>query len=113
MLIEGKKLNLYSLGSRRKSRVGKKRTLKEVSTLGSKGINMLEVDLSCLLGRKSFTILYTLSCNRYRVNTIILANFKVNAYGFLNTKCAKKIVKFLHILVKTLERPILIKGYNS
>ncbi len=113
MPIEGKGPNPCGLGNRRRSRVRKRGTLKEVSTLGSKGINMLEVDLSRLLGRKSFTILYTLSCNRYRVNTIILANFKVNAYGFLNTKCAKKIVKFLHILVKTLERPIFIKGYNS
>ncbi len=74
---------------------------------------MLEVDLSRLLGRKSFTILCTLSRNRYRVNTTALANSRANAYALLDTKCARKIAKFLHILVKTLERPIPVKGYNS
>ncbi len=74
---------------------------------------MLEVNLSRLLGRKSFTILYTLSRNRYKVNTTTLANSRANAYAFLNTKYAKKIAKFLHILVETLEKPILIKSYNS
>ncbi len=113
MPIKGKGPNSYSLGSRRRSRVRKRGTLKEVSTLGLKGINMLKVDLSRLLGRKSFTILYTLSYNRYKVNITTLANSRANAYAFLNIKCIKKIAKFLYSLVETLERPIPIKGYNN
>ncbi len=112
MPIKEKGPNPCSLGSRCRSKVRKRRTLKEVSTLGLKGINMLEVDLSYLLGRKSFTILCTLSRNRYRVNIITLANSRANAYALFNIKYAK-IAKFLHILVETLKRPVLVKGYNS
>ena len=73
---------------------------------------MSKVDLSWLLGRKSFTILYTLSCNGCRVNTTTLANSRANAFALLNTKCTRKISKFLNTLLETLERPIPIKGYN-
>jgi hypothetical protein len=73
---------------------------------------MLEVDLSQLLSRKSFTILCTLFCNKYKVTTTALANSKANAFALLNTKCAKKISKFLNTFIETLEKPILVKGYN-
>jgi hypothetical protein len=74
---------------------------------------MLEVDLSWLLSRKSFIVLYTLSCNRYRVKTTALANFKANAFALLNINCAKKISEFLNTSLETLERPIPVKGYNK
>ena len=99
-------------GRRDRSRVGKRATLKEVSSLRSKGIDILKVDLSWLIGRKSFTILYTLSYNRYRVNTTTLANSRANTFALLNTKCIRKISKFFNILLEILERPISIKGYN-
>jgi hypothetical protein len=73
---------------------------------------MLEVDLSWLLSRKSFTVLYTLSYNRCKVKTTALANSKANAFALLNTNCAKKISEFLKTLLETLERPIPIKEYN-
>jgi hypothetical protein len=73
---------------------------------------MSKVDLSQLLGKKSFTILCTLSCNRCRVNTTALANSKANAFVLLNTRCAKKISEFLNTLLEILERPVLVKGYN-
>jgi hypothetical protein len=74
---------------------------------------MLEVDLSQLLGGKSFTVLCTLFRNGYRVTTTALADFKANAFALLNTKCAKKIFKFLNTLIETLEKLILVKGYNG
>ena len=74
---------------------------------------MLEVDLSWLLGRKSFIVLYNLFYNRCRVNTTALANSKANAFALLNTKCTKKLSKFLDVCLKTLKRPILVKGYNK
>ncbi len=46
-------------------RVGKRGTLGEDFSLGLKGINMLYVDLSRLVGRKSYTIPCTLFRNRY------------------------------------------------
>ena len=73
---------------------------------------MFEVDLSRLLSRKSFTVLYTLSCNRCKVNTITLTNLKANAFAFFNTKCAEKLFEFLNTPLKTLKKLILVKGYN-
>jgi hypothetical protein len=73
---------------------------------------MSKVDLSQLLGGKSFTILCTLFRNRYRVTTTALADSRANAFALLNTKCAKKISKFLNTLIETLEKPIPVKGYN-
>ena len=74
---------------------------------------MFEVDLSRLLSEKSFTVLYTLFCNRCRVNTTILANLKVNTFTLFNTKCTKKLFEFLNTLLETLKKLILVKGYNK
>jgi hypothetical protein len=57
-------------------------------------------------------MLYTLFCNGYRVTTTILANSRANAFALLTTKCAKKITKFLNTPIETLEKLILVKGYN-
>ena len=66
-----------------------------------------------MLGRKSFTIPYTLSHNRYGVNTTTLADSRANAFALLDTEYARKISEFLNTLLKTLEKPIPIKGYNG
>ena len=68
--------------------IKKRDTLKEDSSLKPKMINMSKVNLSQLLGRKSFTIPCTLSCNRCKVNTTALANSRANAFALINTKCA-------------------------
>ena len=46
-------------------RVGKRGTLEEDSSLGLKGINILYINLSRLVSKKSYTIPYTLFYNRY------------------------------------------------
>jgi hypothetical protein len=74
---------------------------------------MSEVDLSRLLSGKSFTIPYTLSRNRCRVNTTALANSRANTFALLNTKCARKISEFLNTLIELLDRPMPVKGYNG
>jgi hypothetical protein len=68
--------------------------------------------LSQLLDNKSFTILYTLFCNRYKVVITVLANSKANVFVLFNIKYTKKISEFLNTLLKTLERPVSVKGYN-
>ena len=73
---------------------------------------MSEVDLSQLLGGKSFTMPCTLFRNGYRVTTTALANSRANAFALLNTKSAKKIAEFLNTPIETLEKPILVKGYD-
>jgi hypothetical protein len=92
---------------------GKRGTLKEDSSLGLEGVNMSEVDLSQLLGGKSFTVPCTLFRNGYGVTTTALANSRANAFALLNTKCAKKIAEFLNTPIETLEKPILVKGYDG
>ena len=74
---------------------------------------MLKVNLSQLLSKKNFTILYILFYNKCKVNTTTLANFKTNTFALFNTKCAKKIFEFLNTFVKTLKKLVLIKRYNK
>ncbi len=50
---------------KRQYSVRKKGTLREDSSLGLKGINILYINLSQLISRKGYTILYTLFCNKY------------------------------------------------
>jgi len=74
---------------------------------------MLEVDLSRLLSRKGFTTSYTLYRNKCKVNTTALANTKANAFALFNTKCARKISKFLNTLLEILKQLVPIRGYNK
>jgi hypothetical protein len=72
-----------------------------------------KVDLSWLIGKKSFIVPYTLLQNKCRVTTTALANTKANAFALFDTKYAKKISEFLNTLLETLERLVLVKGYNK
>jgi hypothetical protein len=74
---------------------------------------MSEVDLSQLLGGKSFTTPCTLFRNGCGVDTTALANSGANAFALLDTKCARNLSEFLNTPLETLERPILVKGYNG
>src|SRR5271156_3763083 len=115
--FERKGSELRDLGSgcrgRCKGRVGKRATLKEDSSLESKGIDISDVDLSQLIGGKSLTIPCILSCNGYRVKTTALADSRANAFALLNAECTQKISKFLNTPFEKLERPIPVKGYDG
>jgi hypothetical protein len=65
-------------------RVKKRGILKEDSSLGLKGINILYINLGQLISKKSCTIPCTLFCNKYQVLTSILANFGVNAFTLID-----------------------------
>jgi len=52
-----------NLGGQR--RVGKRGTLEEDSSLGLKGINILDINLGQLVSGRSYAIPYTLFRNRY------------------------------------------------
>ena len=71
--------------SKGRYRVRKRGTLGEDSSLGLKGINILYINLSRLVGRKSYIILYTLFYNRYYVLTSALANLGVNTFALINS----------------------------
>jgi hypothetical protein len=93
-------------------RVKKRGTLKEDSSLGLKGIDILYINLGRLISGKSCTISYTLFCNRYQVLTSALADSKVNAFTLINIQCTAKLTDFLNIPVEDLPKPIPIHGYN-
>ena len=65
------------------------------------------------MGGKSFTVLCTLSHNRYRIKTAALANSGANAFALLDTKCAKKMLEYLNTPLEPLEKPIPVKGYDG
>ena len=58
-------------------------------------------------------MLCTLFRNGYRVTTTALANSRANAFALLNTKYTKKIAEFLNTPIETLEKLILVKGYDG
>ena len=58
-------------------------------------------------------MLCTLFRNGYRVTTTTLANSRANAFTLLNIKCIERISNFLNTPIETLEKPILVKGYNG
>jgi hypothetical protein len=66
-------------------RVRKRGTLKENSSLGLKGINILYINLGRLISGKSCTIPCTLFYNKYQVLTSALADSKVNAFTLIDT----------------------------
>src|SRR5579862_4913057 len=74
---------------------------------------MSDVDLSRLMGGKSFTILCNLSRNGCGVNTTALADSGANAFALLDTKCAWKISEFLNTPIENLEKPVPVKGYDG
>ena len=53
------------INPRGQRKVRKRETLEEDSSLGSKGINILDINLGRLVSGKSYTIPYTLFRNRY------------------------------------------------
>ena len=63
---------------------------------------MTEVDLSRLMGGKSFVVHCTLSRNGYGVETTALADTGANAFALVDTKCATKLAEFLNIPVEPL-----------
>ena len=65
------------------------------------------------MGKKHFTFLYIVSQNKYKVNTTIFVNIKVNSFTFINTTYIIDTAKFLNIKAMQFKKLILIKGYNS
>jgi hypothetical protein len=64
-LLNKSKSGQSLVDSRGQYRVGKRGTLKEDSSLGLKGINILYINLGQLISEKSYTIFCTLFCNKY------------------------------------------------
>ena len=66
-----------------------------------------------MISRRHFTILYIISCNKYKINLYALTNIKANRFAFINTTYTINTAKFLNIKAILLKEPIAIKGFNS
>ena len=49
-------------------------------------MNLIEINLTCLINRNTLIILYTISINRLGIKSSSLINTRVNKYTFINTK---------------------------
>ena len=65
------------------------------------------------MGKRHFTILYTILHNGYRIDLYALTNTKANGFAFINTAYAINTAKFLNIKATQLEEPIAVKGFDS
>src|SRR5271157_3465555 len=74
---------------------GKRTALRKVSSLGPKGIDMLDVDLSQLVGGESCQIACSILKNGCQVLSSALADSGANIFTLMNTQCAKKLSEFL------------------
>ena len=92
----------------RQYKVEKREILKEDSSLGLKGIDILYINLKWLIGEKSYTISCTLFCDGYQVLTFILADFRANAFTLINIQYAVKLANFLNTPLKELPKLIPI-----
>ena len=94
-------------------RIGKRGTLREVSSSGRYDINVSNVDLSQLISGKHFTIPCTVSRNGYAIQTTALADSGVNGFVFINTRFTRELMKFLDVPPTTLPTPCPVKGYDG
>jgi hypothetical protein len=77
-------------------------------------ISLYEIDLSQLMGGETFTVQCSLTYNGTYVDYIsALPDSGANGFAFLDTSCAKDVMKFLGCEAICLDRPIIAKGYNG
>jgi hypothetical protein len=51
-------------------------------------MDLIEIDLTYLIGRNTFIIPYTISINRLGIKSFFLINTRANSYAFINIKLA-------------------------
>jgi predicted aspartyl protease len=74
---------------------------------------MSEVDLSRLMGGKSFTVSCIVTRNRKEVTATALADTGANAFVLVDAKYAARLSEFLNIPCESLPRQIPVKGYDG
>lgn len=77
-------------------------------------ISLYEIDLSQLMGGEAFTVLCSLTHNGTYVDHIsALPDSGANGFAFIDTDCAKDVMKFTGCKDTSLDRPIVAKGYDG
>ena len=65
------------------------------------------------MGGKSFTVLYQIARNRYRITLKVFIDFGANNLIFINILYAIEAAKFFNITVVRLKNPCPVRGYNG
>ena len=86
---------------------------RQVSPPGGKDVNMVEIDLSKLLGGQGFHINSQLAYNGLSFPMTTLADTGANGYLFMNTRKAIELVWFHNIPTEWLEQPARTKGFSG
>ena len=87
---------------------------RQVFPLGGKeGTDMVEIDLSKLLGRQGFYIDSQLAYNGLSFTINTLADTRVNRYLFIDMKKAIELACFYNIPTEPLRQPVKIRGFSS
>jgi hypothetical protein len=60
-------------------------------------MDLVEIDLTRLIGGDALTIPYTISINGLGIKSSSLINTRVNSYTFINTKLTQLIERFLGV----------------
>ena len=72
----------------------------------------MKIDLSRLIKGRHFTVLYTLSKNRYRITFSAFINSRANDFIFINTAYVNNILTFLNLKPEPFIRLIIPKGFD-
>jgi hypothetical protein len=51
-------------------------------------MNLVKINLTCLIGRDAFIMPYIISINRLEIKFSFLINTRANSYAFINIKLA-------------------------
>ena len=92
---------------------GKCLAWRQVSPLGKKDVNVVEIDLSKLLGRQGFHIDNQLAYNGLSFPVTTLADTRANRYLFIDTKKAIKLAWFYNIPTEPLRQPVKTRGFSG
>ena len=76
-------------------------------------MNLVEINLTCLIGGDILIISYTISINGLGIKSSFLINTGANSYTFINIKLIKLIERFLGIELQPLPLPYTIYGFNG
>ena len=93
---------------------GKHLAQRQVSPSGKKeGADMVEIDLSKLLGGQGFHVDSQLAYNGLSFTVNTLADTRVNRYLFIDIKKAIELAYFYNIPTEPLRQPVKIRGFSS
>jgi hypothetical protein len=76
-------------------------------------MDLVEIDLTRLIGGDALTMPCTISTNRLGIKSSSLINTRANSYAFINTKLAQLAERFLGVELQPLPLPCTVRGFDG